>query len=110
MTIEEAIKTLLGAIMFPFIVRLVWDELVKIFGPLGGWISAGLIVGTMWILNHHLGLINQSGEVWIDMALAVASGVFIATALESRNIKKSLPVLLGCCIGGVLAGIVLTNL
>lgn len=110
MTIEAAIKTLLGAIMFSFIVRLVWDELVKIFGALGGWISAGLIVGSMWMINHHLGLINQSGEIWIDMALAVAFGVFFATALEGGKIKKSLPVLLGCCLGGILAGIVLAIL
>lgn len=110
MTIEEAIKTLIGAAMFPFIVRLLWDELVKIFGPLGGWISAGVIVGVMWLINHHLGLINQSGEVWIDMGIAIATGVFIATALEGGKIKKSITVLLGCCIGGILAGIVLVFL
>ena len=110
MEIKEIIKTLLGAAIFPFVVRLLWDEIVKNFGPLGGWIAAGLIVGTMWLLNHGLGLIVQSGKVWIDMALAVATGVLVATTLEGNNIKESIPTLMGCCIGGIIAGIVLANL
>lgn len=46
----------------------------------------------------------------IEAAIKTLIGVFIATVLEGGKIKKSLPVLIGCCIGGILAGIILTVL
>ena len=107
MTVKTAILTLLGAILFPFLVRMLWGEIVKIFGTFGGWISAAVIIGLMWLLNHHLGLMTQSGEIWIDMAFAVAAGIFVATILEGGKVKKSIPVFIGCLIGGGLAGIIL---
>ncbi len=109
MTIANIITTLFGAFIFPVLLRLIWAPLVNLWGAKGGILSAVLITGTMWVVNHGIRnpLIVQSGNIWIDMSWAAALGVFTATLLLGANFKKSIPLLFTSTIGGIFAGFIL---
>ena len=106
----KVLRAIIGGFIAAILINSSWGVFTEELGDIGGILVAAILVGTMWLLNHGLGLIVQSGKVWIDMALAVATGVLVATTLEGNNIKESIPTLMGCCIGGIIAGIVLANL
>ncbi|MBO1306839.1 hypothetical protein JZO70_11740 [Enterococcus sp. 669A] len=103
------IATLVGAFIFPFILRLSWDRLIEHFGPFGGWMAAAFLVGTMWTLNHGVGLIHQSGGAWIDQGFAAGIGLLVATKMAggsfNGNVAKNI---LGSAVGGLIAGFVLS--
>ena len=126
------ITTIFGAFCAAFVVILCWERLVKDFGPLGGMMASGIIVGTFWVMNHKLpgfgihpemlqgkdgtlqfGLIHQGlrgGAPWIDMAWAIAMGLWISSLAGSEPgkrislVKESAPRLLAVAIGGIIGG------
>lgn len=105
------ITTLAGGFIFPFLIRLMWGKLVEDFGPIGGWIAAGFIVGTAWTLNHGVGLIQQSGAAWVDMAFAAFSGLFVANIIvDGADAKKGLVNVFMAVVGGVIGGFILSCL
>lgn len=108
MTIEHAVATIVGAAIFPFLLRLLWGKLCDNFGPFGGWLAAGFIVGTTWTLNHALGLIVQSGEVWIDMGLAAGVGLLTASTLAGGKFGKALPNVAAAFVGALIGGLLLS--
>jgi len=139
------ITTVFGSAFVAFFIAICWGKLVELYGALGGLIGGGAIVGTFWVLNHQLpgfgvghdgfprmdrlggtyqyGLIVQTGP-WIDMGLAVCTGLFVATFLERLRASKLDPsqsggttllaevtprvisVILGGMAGGAIAGLV----
>ncbi|NLW29492.1 MAG: hypothetical protein GXY98_06340 [Erysipelothrix sp.] len=114
MTLEHIVTTLVGAALFPFVIRLLWGHFTDEFGPFGGFMSALWIVGSMWALNHGYstinggnGLIYQSGA-WVDMGTAAGVGLIVASmargakfdAHSSRNVIAAI-------IGGILGGLIL---
>lgn len=120
MTVAAAITTMFGAFMFPFLVTLVWGRMVKNWGAIGGWMAAGFIVGSVWMVNHALpgvgfsteqttmsGLIVQSGDAWIDMAWAAGIGLLIGGTVRGNKLSKSLPTLVAAILGGVFGGVML---
>lgn len=111
MTIENIITTVAGGFIFPFLVRLCWGKFCESWGPIGGWMAAGFIVGTAWTINHGVGLIVQGvGGAWVDMAFAAFSGLFVASALSGDNIGKGLQNALFAIIGGTIGGFILSCL
>ncbi len=108
MTIPQALFTFMGAALFPFFVILFFDKFVHKFGGIGGFIAAGLIIGNMWLVNHGFGLITQSGPVWVDMAFAAGSGVFVSTLLHQGKLSKALPNLFVAFLGGLIAGAIIS--
>ncbi|AQR94116.1 Lin0368 family putative glycerol transporter subunit [Clostridium saccharoperbutylacetonicum] len=106
---QAIITTIIGAFIFPIFIRLFWGRLVNKFGAIGGFLSAIIIVGTIWVMNHGIEkhLIQQSGSTWIDMAWAAAIGVFTASVVAGGKIKKSLPNIGSAIVGGICGGIVL---
>ncbi len=103
------ITTFAGAFIFPFLIRLLWGKMCEAWGPIGGWMAAGFIVGTTWTLNHSVGFMVQTGA-WIDMAYAAAIGLFVASALSGDNVQKGLVNAFFAIVGGVLGGFILSNL
>ena len=139
------ITTVFGSAFVAFFIAISWGKLVELYGALGGLIGGGAIVGTFWVLNHQLpgfgighdgfprmdglegnyqyGLIVQTGP-WIDMGLAVCTGLFVTTFLERLRANKldssqpdgstllaevfprSISVILGGMAGGAIAGLV----
>lgn len=108
MTLTHAVATIVGAAIFPFLLRLLWGKLCENFGPIGGWMAAGLIVGTTWTLNHSMGLIVQSGTVWVDMGLAAGFGLLTASTLRGGKLGKAVPNLVAALVGGILGGLILS--
>ncbi|MEJ8552701.1 Lin0368 family putative glycerol transporter subunit [Tepidibacter sp. Z1-5] len=111
MTIKLAIGTFVGAFIFPFMIRLVWGNLVEDFGPIGGWMAAAFIVGLCWTLNHGVGAIHQmDGGAWIDMAWAAGIGLWAAAIVADKaDVGKSIPTMVCSLIGGTLGGFFLST-
>lgn len=109
MTLAQIITTFVGAMTFPLMIELAWGKLVDEFGTAGGFMAALFIVGTVWALNHHVGLIHQSGE-WVDMGLAAGVGIFVSGSIKGGNVAKGLKVAGYAVIGAVIAGYVLSLL
>lgn len=108
MTLSLAIATIIGAFIFPFVVKVSWEPMVKEWGSLGGWMAAAFIVGTIWALNHGLStpMITQTGA-WIDQGLAVGIGVWVSTTILGGSAKESVKNIISAIVGGILAGAIL---
>ncbi len=109
MTTGNIITTFAGAFIFPFLVRLCWGKMVEVWGPIGGWMAAGFIVGTTWAINHGVGLIVQGGA-WIDMAWAAGFGLFAASMAAGDATSKGVTNAIMAIIGGTLGGFILSML
>ncbi len=109
MSLGSAIATIAGAALFPIMIRLVWGGLVDDFGPIGGFLSAAFVVGTVWTINHGIdvGLIYQTGA-WVDMAVAAGVGVLTADVIGGNSLAKATPKILAAITGGIIAGLILS--
>lgn len=108
MTVQQAIATVVGAFIFPFVIRMIWGKMVDSWGPIGGWVAAAMIVGTIWTLNHGVGLMTQSGDVWVDMGLAAGVGVFVASVARGGKVDKATTNILAAIVGGLIGGLLLS--
>ncbi len=108
MTMNLMLATFAGAFIFPYLLRLCVGPLLEKFGPIGGWIFAGFVVGTAWTLNHGVGMIFQSGSAWVDMAWAAGFGLWAASAFSGDSIGKSIPTFVNSIIVGTLGGFLLS--
>ena len=110
MTFNLGIATLCGSFMFPFVIRMAGGKMVDHWGPIGGWMAALFIVGTIWCINHGIStpMITQSGGAWVDQGLAAGVGVWVASVLVGGKIKKSIPTVLAAVSGGILGGLLLS--
>ena len=68
--------------------------------------AALFIVGTMWAMNHGLGMIYQSGTAWVDMAWAAGTGLMFADIFAGKKINGS--TVLAGLLGGVIGGFILS--
>lgn len=109
MTPGLMISTFAGAFIFPFVISMCWGKLVEVFGPAGGWFAAAFIVGTIWSINHGLGMIHQSGGAWIDMAWAAGIGLLVGGIYAGDSFSKSVPTITAAIIGGTLGGFILST-
>lgn len=108
MTIQQAIATVVGAFIFPFVIRMLWGKMVDNWGPIGGWVAAAMIVGTIWTLNHGVGLMTQTGDAWVDMGLAAGVGVFVASVVRGGKAGKATTNIVAAFVGGALGGLILS--
>lgn len=109
MTIGLAIGTVTGACIFPFLVRMMWDKMIKAWGAIGGLTAVIFIVLLSWCLNHgaNNAFIYQSGKIWVDQALGVAVGLMVVTKLKGCSLKKGLPTIISGILGGIFAGFII---
>lgn len=108
MTYAQLITTFIGAMTFPLLIEIAWGKMVESWGPIGGFVAAAFIVGTTWALNHHYGLIFQSGPAWVDMGLAAGVGVFVSSSIKGGNVSKGLRTAGFALVGATIAGYVLS--
>ncbi|NLW29491.1 MAG: hypothetical protein GXY98_06335 [Erysipelothrix sp.] len=93
------------------------------FGVFGGVLSAFVIIGFAWFLNHHLGLIHHGpNSAFVDLGLGVGmTGLFRGTFdgllnqnVGLQNFTDALPtlaiVIIGAAIGGYVAALVEADL
>jgi len=107
MELGQIISTIVGGFLFPFLISTMWGRMVEAFGPIGGWMAALFIVGTMWALNHGLGMVYQSGTAWVDMAWAAGTGLFLADVFAGKKINGS--TILAGIVGGIIGGFILST-
>lgn len=103
MSVSLAVATFVGAFIFPFFIRMCWGKMVDSWGPIGGWMAAAFITGTVWTLNHGIltPMMTQSGAAWVDMGLAAGVGCWVATARLGLDMKKSFKNVAAAVLGGV---------
>lgn len=109
MTGAQIVTTFVGAMIFPLMIDLGWGKMVDNWGPAGGFAAAAFIVGGTWALNHHVGMIFQTGA-WVDMGLAAGVGLFVSSAIKGGDVPKGLETALYALIGALLAGFILSLL
>jgi hypothetical protein len=105
----EFVKSMVGFLMAALASNTLWSVFTNKFGITGGWISAFIITGTLWYINHHKGLIsNEKDSAFVDMALGIALSIIIRD-IFSYGIKAaidSIPTFVFVTIGGAAGGTV----
>ncbi|MCL2005140.1 MAG: hypothetical protein FWG73_03150 [Planctomycetaceae bacterium] len=97
----------IGAMITGALVFGIWPEMWKSYGIMGGWLSAVIIIGLCWFMNHWLGLFsNPDGKIWIDQGMPIASaGIAWAIVRFGADFTDCLPTFFLLIIGGILGGI-----
>ncbi|MCT4544800.1 MAG: hypothetical protein N4A63_14790 [Vallitalea sp.] len=111
MTTYGIITTLASGFIFPFIIAMVWGHYVDKHKIFGGVVVAGMVVGTMWMVNHGVGFIVQGTDApWVDQAWAAGVGLLAFGFAKKASFKKTFPTLLFSILGGVVAGYIVSVL
>ena len=99
------IGTIIGTAIAGMFVMSVWGAFAGKYGIAGGWFAGFIIIGTMWFMNHNVGILYNNGA-WVDMALGI--GVAGTTRdIFNKGIEagiSSLPTLITVIIGGMIGG------
>jgi len=99
------IGTIVGTAIAGMFVMSVWGAFAGAYGIGGGWFAGFAIIGTMWFLNHYVGIHNNDGA-WVDMAL----GIGVAGTMRdvfSNGIGagiSALPTFAVVALGGIVGG------
>jgi hypothetical protein len=101
------LSTMIGGAICGALCFGIWPEMWKSYGIMGGWITAAIVIGICWYMNHWIGVIrNPPGKLWVDQGWAVAAAGIAWTMVRfNAPILRALPVVLCCLVGGALAGI-----
>ena len=105
------VGTILGTAIAGMFVMSVWGAFAGEYGIGGGWFAGLAIIGTMWFLNHWVGIHNNDGA-WVDMALGIGTAGFMRGVFESGASAgiESLPTLAIALLGGVAGGVMARQL
>lgn len=99
------VGTIIGSAIAGIFVMSVWGAFAGAYGIGGGWFAGLIIIGTMWHLNHYIGVHNNEGS-WVDMALGI--GVCgMARGMFENGFQagvESLPTLGVVLLGGICGG------
>lgn len=98
--------TIIGTCIAGMFVMSVWGAFASKYGIGGGWFAGFAIIGTMWFLNHFVGIHNNDGA-WVDMALGIGTAGFMRVVfIEGVPAGvASLPTLLVVILGGIVGGV-----
>lgn len=103
------IRATIGGFIAAVVINGSWRVFTERLGPLGGIVAAIILVGTMWFLNHYIGLIpNEKNCAFIDMGIAVGIACIVRDIINLRSseeILSSIPTLALVIIGGIIGGI-----
>ena len=105
------VGTILGTAIAGMFVMSVWGAFAGEYGIGGGWFAGFAIIGTMWFLNHWIGIHNNDGA-WVDMALGIGMAGFMRGVFENGVAAgtSSLPTLVVVLLGGVAGGVLARQL
>ncbi len=97
--------TVIGTAIAGMFVMSVWGAFAGAYGIAGGWFAGLLIIGTMWFMNHALGLINNDGA-FVDMAVGIGmAGTMRDVFMNGGQVfVDTLPTLIIVLIGGIVGG------
>ncbi len=97
--------TIIGTAIAGMFVMSVWGAFAGAYGIAGGWFAGLLIIGTMWFMNHALGLVNNDGA-FVDMAVGIGmAGTMRDVFMNGGQVfVDALPTLIIVLIGGIVGG------
>ncbi len=90
-----------------FGVFTIWPSSLARWNWLGGWLAAGIIITSAWLINHYVGAMpNKGNYAWIDMALsiwlaALLGGLVVLDPVEGLQ-RAAYGLLHGANLGGAL--------
>jgi hypothetical protein len=99
------VGTILGTAIAGMFVMSVWGAFAGEYGIGGGWFAGMAIIGTMWFMNHWIGIINNDGA-FVDMATGIGvAGTTKVMFLDGFSAgTAALPTLLITLAGGAVGG------
>lgn len=99
------IGTIIGTAIAGMFVMSVWGAFAGAYGIGGGWFAGFIIIGTMWFMNHYIGVHNNDGA-WVDMALGIGvCGTMRDVFSQGAQVGiAALPTLIVVLVGGILGG------
>ncbi|KAB3537725.1 hypothetical protein F8154_02640 [Alkaliphilus pronyensis] len=100
------VGTMIGSAIAGMFVMSVWGAFATEYGIGGGWFAGFIIIGTMWMLNHYIGVINNDGA-FVDMACGIGVAGFMRDVF-ANGVEvgiESIPTLAFVILGGILGGI-----
>ncbi|SET28773.1 hypothetical protein SAMN05660297_01925 [Natronincola peptidivorans] len=99
------VGTIVGTAIAGMFVMTVWGAFAAEWGIIGGWLAGLVIIGTMWVVNHYVGIHNNDGA-WVDMALGIGTVGFMRVVFEQGAGAgiASIPTLAFVLIGGMIGG------
>lgn len=103
------LRGMIGFCIAAILLNGLWGIFTNYFGIFGSWIAAFIITGTMWFMNHHLGLIeNEKNDAFIDMALGIGVCSLMKDTFKYGivGLVSSMPTFVFITIGAVSAGVV----
>ena len=105
------VGTIIGTAIAGMFVMSVWGAFAGEYGIGGGWFAGFAIIGTMWFMNHWIGLINNDGA-FVDMALGIGTAGFMRGVFEGGASAgmESLPTLAVALLGGLAGGVMARQL
>ena len=100
------LATIIGGAICGALCFGIWPEMWKTYGILGGWLTAAVVIGICWYMNHWNGLFSNSADtLWVDQGWAVASaGLAWSMVRFHSQLLQALPVVVCCLVGGAAAG------
>lgn len=110
----KVLRAIIGGFIAATLINSSWGVFTEELGNIGGILAAAILVGTMWFLNHYIGLIpNKKNCAFVDMGIAIGIGCIVRDVIKVKDIQEvvaSMPtlifVILGGCVGGTLSVIV----
>ncbi len=108
MNAARFVGTFFGQAIAGVWVFTIWPPMWQTYGVFGGWLAGFVVIGTMWFLNHYVGLTyNAEGAASVDMAVGIGiAGIVGPIIKEGATIGSSLPTLLYVVIGAIIGGVV----
>lgn len=102
---KRHLSTFIGGAIVGSLSFGIWPEMWKTYGIMGGFLTATVVIGIMWYMNHWLGMVeNPSGKIWVDQGFAVsAAGIVWGVVRFDAVLAQALPTFICCAIGGILA-------
>ncbi|EKQ51741.1 MULTISPECIES: hypothetical protein [unclassified Clostridium] len=103
------LRNTLGYCLAGFVINYFWGFFTSKLGVWGSYGAALFLTGSMWFLNHYLGLIkNDEDSAFIDMGLGVAISLVAKEYILHgfNSIVDSMPTLAYVAIGSALGGYV----
>ncbi|MDI3482044.1 MAG: hypothetical protein PWQ97_1699 [Tepidanaerobacteraceae bacterium] len=90
----------------------IWPSALARWNWLGGWLAAGIIITTGWLVNHYLNAMpNKSDGAWVDMALPIWLSSFLGgnvmLTVDKGLVRAAYGMFHGANIGGAFPTIIL---
>lgn len=101
------LKSTFGYFLAAVIVNGFWGVFTNEFGNFGAYGAALFLTGSMWYINHYIGLIKHDKDsAFIDMGLGIAICLVTKGYIINgfNSVISSIPTFICVVIGAVLGG------